>query len=89
VVLDNLESRSELAEVILQRNLLAGERLALSGVEVSRTDQRIKEIKEDADFGRLMGLLVGYPLAMEVVLANLRRQSPGEVLEALRLDGAG
>jgi tetratricopeptide (TPR) repeat protein len=85
----DLEARSELAEVILQRHLLAGERLALSGVEVSRTDQKVKEIREDADFGRLMGLLAGYPLAMEVVLANLRRQSPGEVLEALRLADVG
>ncbi len=48
----------------------------------------------DGDFQKLMKLLAGYPLAMEVVLANLRRQSPGEVLGALRLadvglDGAG
>ncbi|HEY9641511.1 MAG TPA: Tfp pilus assembly protein PilF, partial [Coleofasciculaceae cyanobacterium] len=30
-----------------------------------------------------MKLLAGYPLAMEVVLANLPRQSPGEILAAL------
>ncbi len=75
----DLEARSDLAELILQRQVAAS---------------RVKEIREDADFGRLMGLLAGYPLAMEVVLANLRRQSPGEVLGALRLadvglDGAG
>jgi tetratricopeptide (TPR) repeat protein len=77
----DLEARSELAEVILQRNLLAG--------SATLTGQRVKEIREDADFGRLMGLLAGYPLTMEVVLANLRRQSPGEVLEALRLADVG
>jgi tetratricopeptide (TPR) repeat protein len=77
----DLEARSELAEVILQRQVAVG--------SASLTNQRIKEIKEDADFGRLMGLLAGYPLAMEVVLANLRRQSPGEVLAALRLADVG
>jgi tetratricopeptide (TPR) repeat protein len=70
----DLEARSDLAELILQRHVAAA---------------RVKEIKEDADFGRLMGLLAGYPLAMEVVLANLRRQSPGEVLDALRLADVG
>jgi hypothetical protein len=74
-------TRSELAEVILQRHLLAG--------SATLTNRRVKEIREDADFGRLMGLLAGYPLAMEVVLANLRRQSPGEVLAALRLADVG
>jgi tetratricopeptide (TPR) repeat protein len=37
----------------------------------------------DADFGRLLQLLDGYPLALEVVLANLARQGPAEVLAAL------
>ena len=37
----------------------------------------------DADFGRLLKLLDGYPLPIEVVLANLARQTPAEVLAAL------
>ncbi len=37
----------------------------------------------DADFGRLLRLLDGYPLPIEVVLANLARQTPAEVLAAL------
>jgi tetratricopeptide (TPR) repeat protein len=37
----------------------------------------------DAEFKRLMGLLAGYPLAMEVVLANLAKQSTAEILAAL------
>jgi hypothetical protein len=32
-----------------------------------------------------MRVLAGYPLAMEVVLPNLKRQSPGQVLDALRV----
>ena len=35
------------------------------------------------DFKRLMRLLGGYPLAMEVVLSNLARSTPAEVLERL------
>ena len=38
------------------------------------------------DFKRLMRLLGGYPLAMEVVLSNLARSTPAEVL--LRLEAA-
>ena len=37
----------------------------------------------DADFVRLLKLLDGYPLPIEVVLANLARQTPPEVLAAL------
>ena len=45
--------------------------------------ERAVRLQEDADFGRLMGLLAGYPLAMEVVLGNLRSRSPRQVLEDL------
>ncbi len=66
------ESRTVLAEKILARQVKDG--------------GRIEQIRVDAEFGRLMTLLAGYPLAMEVVLANLARQSPAEVLAGL--DGA-
>ena len=46
---------------------------------------RGEELQGRADFLRLMRVLAGYPLAMEVVLPNLKRQSPGQVLEALRV----
>jgi tetratricopeptide (TPR) repeat protein len=39
--------------------------------------------RKDADLARLLKLLDGYPLALEVVLANLARQRPAEVLAAL------
>jgi hypothetical protein len=39
--------------------------------------------REDPDFPHLLKLLDGYPLPLEVVLANLARQTPREVLDAL------
>jgi tetratricopeptide (TPR) repeat protein len=63
------QSRSVLAEKILERHVVA---------------HRIPTIREDAEFARLMKLLAGYPLAMEVVLANLKQQSPKEILEKLQ-----
>jgi tetratricopeptide (TPR) repeat protein len=41
--------------------------------------------REDPDFQNLITLLDGYPLALEVVLANLAHQTPKEVLAALRV----
>jgi len=40
--------------------------------------------REETDFQKLLKLLDGFPLALEVVLANLARQAPGEVLAALQ-----
>ena len=45
--------------------------------------KKIAALREDKDFERLMKLLDGYPLAMEVVLANLARQNAGEILAGL------
>ncbi|MCZ8226261.1 MAG: tetratricopeptide repeat protein [Microcystis sp. LE19-84.1B] len=63
------ESRTELAERILER----------------QAKSRKNAIKKDDYFERLMKLLAGYPLAMEVVLANLKRQSPEEIWQGLQL----
>ncbi|MGK7874741.1 MAG: tetratricopeptide repeat protein [Xenococcaceae cyanobacterium] len=63
------EARSLLAQKILERNV---------------APKRIDKIKEDEDFARLMKVLAGYPLAMEVVLANLKQQSPQEILSGLQ-----
>jgi hypothetical protein len=41
--------------------------------------------REDPALERLLGFLDGHPLALEVVLANLARQTPSEVLEALEV----
>jgi hypothetical protein len=39
--------------------------------------------RSDPDLAKLIKLLDGYPLALEVVLANLAQQTPGEVLATL------
>jgi hypothetical protein len=43
----------------------------------------VTHYREDKDFARLLRLLNGYPLAMEIVLANLIRKTPVEILTAL------
>ncbi|ODH02857.1 Tfp pilus assembly protein PilF [Nostoc sp. KVJ20] len=60
------EARTELAEKILERNV---------------PQNRIAGIRQDGDFQKLMSLLAGYPLAMQVMLANLQRKSPQEILQ--------
>jgi tetratricopeptide (TPR) repeat protein/GTPase SAR1 family protein len=64
-------ARTDLAEKILKQHVVKSE--------------RIKQIRIDADFQRLMKLLAGYPLAMEVVLANLKHQSPLEIMTAMQV----
>jgi tetratricopeptide (TPR) repeat protein len=65
----DLEARTILAERILERHV---------------APERIGQVQEDEDFKRLMKVLAGYPLAMEVVLANLKRQTPKQILTALQ-----
>ncbi|WP_103668168.1 tetratricopeptide repeat protein [Pseudanabaena sp. BC1403] len=62
------EARTLLAQRILARHV----------------PQRVKAIEADPEFTRLMKVLAGYPLALEVVLPNLKGQSPSQVLEALQ-----
>ncbi|MGB5959133.1 MAG: tetratricopeptide repeat protein [Coleofasciculaceae cyanobacterium] len=63
------QSRSVLAEKILK-----------DCVET----HRIPKLRKDDDFKKLLKLLAGYPLAMEVVLANLRGKSPSQILADLQ-----
>ena len=64
------ESRSVLAEKVLAARV--------------KDRKAIEALRMDAGFKRLMTLLAGYPLAMEVVLGNLARQTPEEVLNGLQ-----
>ncbi|MGP1386849.1 MAG: hypothetical protein ACTS2F_25055, partial [Thainema sp.] len=64
------ESRTVLAEKILDAQV--------------GNPKRIAELRKDDGFKRLMKLLAGYPLAMEVVLANLANQSPQQILDRLQ-----
>ncbi len=57
--------------------------LAEGILEIQVAAERIPQIREDEQFLRLMKLLAGYPLAMEVVFSNLKHQSPQEILEQL------
>ena len=63
------EARTELAEKILETNV---------------PTYKIEKVRQDGDFRKLMKLLAGYPLAMEVVLANLQKQTPQEILQGLQ-----
>ena len=51
---------------------------------VRHVPQRVKAIEAEPEFTRLMKVLAGYPLALEVVLPNLKSQSPSQVLDALQ-----
>ena len=62
------EARTLLAERILERHV----------------PRKAAALRSNEDFGRLMKVLAGYPLAMEVVLPNLKTQSPREILVALQ-----
>jgi tetratricopeptide (TPR) repeat protein len=63
------EARTELSNKILKCNV--------------EDERKIIKIREDKDFQKIMKLLAGYPLAMEVVLANLKILSPQKLLEKL------
>ncbi len=70
------QARTNLAEKILQR------------VAPSKTET----IRADRHFQRLMNFLAGYPLAMEVVLSNLKQQTAEEIiakLDAADIDSGG
>lgn len=43
-----------------------------------------KELRASREYRELLDLLAGHPLAMQVVLANLKAKTPAEVLKALR-----
>ncbi len=65
------EAASILAERLLERNV---------------PDRAVQEMyRTSEDFRRLLRLLAGYPLALEVVLANLKQQTPTEVLAGLQV----
>ena len=49
----------------------------------------VTKYRQDEDFDKLLKLLDGYPLSMEVVLANLSHQTPGEILTALEKGDEG
>jgi tetratricopeptide (TPR) repeat protein len=69
------EAASGLAQRVLERN-------------ISDQDLREEYLRSD-ELSRLMKILSGYPLAIQVVLSNLQSQTPAQVMEALRLGKEG
>ena len=63
------EAATTLADRILDRN---------------KATKYREDKKENQNLRKLIKVLDGFPLAMEVVLANLRQQTPGELLEELQ-----
>ena len=68
------QAATTLAERVLERHV----------ADVKKRDT----YRQSEEFQRLMKLLDGYPLPIQVVLANLADQTPGQVLEALKEGGA-
>ena len=67
------EAASIMADRILQQNI---------------PNCKIREAsRRSSEFRRLLEVLDGYPLPMQVVLANLAHQTPAEVLEAVQVGG--
>lgn len=44
---------------------------------------KVTKWRSDKDFTRLLKLLEGYPLPLEIVLANLQRQTPAEIVRGV------
>ncbi|HQU84394.1 MAG TPA: tetratricopeptide repeat protein [Pyrinomonadaceae bacterium] len=47
-------------------------------------DNEVSGYSKEPDFGKLMKLLAGFPLPMKVIFENLRRQTPTQILDALK-----
>ena len=67
------QAATTLAERVLERNLA--------------DEKKRDEYRQSEGFLRLMKLLDGDPLPIQVVLANLASQTPGQILEALKEGG--
>jgi len=53
--------------------------------EILRTvGKKPEDFRQDPDYARLIRLLNGHPRSLEVVLPQLRRRSPSEIIEALQ-----
>ncbi|QIR40574.1 tetratricopeptide repeat protein [Tolypothrix sp. PCC 7910] len=53
--------------------------MSVSRIRQNPAINRVDAIRKDADVQRLMNLLAAYPLAKQIVLANLHKQSPQQI----------
>lgn len=68
----NLQGLDEEARTDLARKIL------------ERADLDFRKLSIDPEFKRLMKLLAGYPLAIEVILPNLRQKTAAEIIKKLK-----
>jgi tetratricopeptide (TPR) repeat protein len=77
----------------LEKETFGGNRYQLGGLDPeARSDLAVRILKkigielpkEDLQFHQLMGLLAGSPLAMEVILPNLKHHTSAQIIESLK-----
>ena len=64
--------------------LVAWEAAELAEAILRTVGKKPEDYRGDPDYVRLLRLLLGHPRSMEVVLRQLRRKAPGEIIEALQ-----
>lgn len=88
VLLGSRSPEEWLADTTFKKNVYD-----LGGLDAESTTQFAEEIlrqnevshyRNEEDFKKLLKLLAGFPLPMKVVLDNLKRQTPSEILAALQ-----
>ncbi|HEX8266577.1 MAG TPA: CHAT domain-containing protein, partial [Pyrinomonadaceae bacterium] len=88
VLLGSRSAEEWLADAAFKKNIYD-----LGGLDAESTTQFAEEIlrqnevshyRNEEDFKKLLKLLAGFPLPMKVVLENLKRQTPSEILAALQ-----
>ena len=88
VLLGSRSAEEWLADTTFKKNVYD-----LGGLDAESTTQFAEEIlrqnevshyRNEEDFKKLLKLLAGFPLPMKVVLENLKRQTPSEILAALQ-----
>ncbi len=88
VMLGSRSAEEWLAKTTFGKNLydlggLDSESATQFAEEILRQNEVLK-YRNDADFKKLMKLLAGFPLPMKVIFENLQRQTPKQVLDALK-----
>lgn len=88
VLLGSRSAEEWLADMTFKKNVYD-----LGGLDAESTTQFAEEIlrqnevshyRNEDDFKKLLKLLAGFPLPIKVVLENLKRQTPSEILAALQ-----
>jgi len=88
VLLGSRSAEEWLADKTFRKNLydLGGldKESATQFAEKILRQNEVSQYHSDEDFKKLLKLLAGFPLPMKVIFENLKRQSPAQVLDALK-----